>query len=402
MTSSAVIQSRRVPLRIVGLLIVGLAIAIALFTLEQTNIHPRTDDATVFANLIGIAPQVDGPIVRLYVKDNELVKAGQVLFQVDPTPYEYTLQKAISDQATLEKQILDEERIIAGQRSAVGSAQATVSTSQARVSSSEANINAAKAAVAQAEAAAARADAELKLAADDLRRLEPLLQKQFVTVQQIDRARTQQATAAEALRQARAQVEVAKAQLESALAQRNQAASGLQQSHAQLQQSIHNVTTLEPLIAQRQAKTAAVLTARYNLDRCKVTAPFDSRVTDLTISEGAYAHIGQQVFTLIDVRAWWVIGNFRESQLKQIQPGMFADVYVMSKPNQLFRGRVESIGFGVRPEEGLTSPGLPAIQRSLNWVHLATRFPVRVRVVDPIPDLFRIGESGVVVIRGAG
>jgi multidrug efflux system membrane fusion protein len=113
--------------------------------------------------------------------------------------------------------------------------------------------------------------------------------------------------------------------------------------------------------------------------------------------------VGQQVFILIDARTWWAIGNFRESTLQHISPGMRADVYVLSKPEVRFSGVVDSIGFGVTPDTdvfGTLTPGLPDAQRTLNWVHLASRYPVRVRVQNPTPDLFRIGESAVVTIRG--
>ena len=143
--------------------------------------------------------------------------------------------------------------------------------------------------------------------------------------------------------------------------------------------------------------------ARYDLDNCSVHAPFDARVTNLTISEGAYAHVGQQVFTLIDARTWWAVANFREGQLQHIVPGMHADVYVMSKPNVRFAGVVDSVGFGVTPDSdvvGRFEPGLPDVQRTLNWVHLASRYPVRVRVENPPAELFRISESAVVSIRG--
>jgi multidrug efflux system membrane fusion protein len=160
---------------------------------------------------------------------------------------------------------------------------------------------------------------------------------------------------------------------------------------------------LEPLVNQRGAREAAAKNARYNLNNCRVYAPFDARVTNLTISEGAYAHVGQQVFTLIDARTWWAIGNFREGELRHIVPGMQADVYVMSNPNVRFAGVVDSVGFGVTPDPdtiGTLQPGLPDVQRTLNWVHLASRYPVRVRVQNPPSDLFRVGESAVVTIRG--
>jgi multidrug efflux system membrane fusion protein len=123
----------------------------------------------------------------------------------------------------------------------------------------------------------------------------------------------------------------------------------------------------------------------------------------LTISQGHYAHTGQQVFTLIDTRIWWAIANFRETQLHRIHPGMHADVYVLSRPSVKYDGVVDSIGYGVQPDTtliGSLTPGLPDVQRSLNWVHLATRYPVRVRIQAPESEPFRISESAVVVIRG--
>jgi multidrug efflux system membrane fusion protein len=83
---------------------------------------------------------------------------------------------------------------------------------------------------------------------------------------------------------------------------------------------------------------------------------------------------------------------------------MSADVYVMSRPNVRFKGVVDSVGFGVTPDEDLigrlTNAGLPDVQRTLNWVHLASRFPVRVRIEAQPNEIFRLGESAVVVIRG--
>jgi multidrug efflux system membrane fusion protein len=257
--------------------------------------------------------------------------------------------------------------------------------------------------VANAEQGVNRAKAEWAYANNNLHRLEPLLEKQFVTVDQVDRARTSEVAQGEALKQAGSQLQLSEAGLQSALAQYERSKAVLEQSKAQHEQSIHAVTTLEPLVNQRGARASAVKSARYNLDNCRVYAPFDARVTNLTISEGAYAHVGQQVFTLIDARTWWAIGNFREGNLQKIMPGMRADVYVLSKPDVRFSGVVDSIGFGVTPDAdvfGTLAPGLPDVQRTLNWIHLASRYPVRVRVKEPPPDLFRVGESAVVIIRG--
>jgi membrane fusion protein, multidrug efflux system len=361
--------------RWLSLSIVLAATVLGLLVLYRTEHHPRTDDAEIFANFIGIAPQVEGPLITLNVKDNQFVKKGDLLYEIDERPYEYAFENALSEQATLEGQISDEQRKIAALVSAVSVAQANIHSMEANVTNAERGVS--------------RARAEWSYANNNLHRLEPLLTKQFVTVDQVDKARSSEIANAEALRQAESQLQLATAELNSALS-----------SH---EQARHAVTTLEPLINQRGAKAASVKKARYDLDNCKVYAPFEARVTNLTISEGAYAHIGQQMFTLIDARTWWAIGNFREGQLIRIAPGMRADVYLLSKPNLRFSGVVDSIGFGVTPDPdliGQLQPGLPDLQRTLNWVHLASRYPVRVRVENPTPELFRIGESAVVKIEG--
>ncbi|HTD55453.1 MAG TPA: HlyD family efflux transporter periplasmic adaptor subunit, partial [Silvibacterium sp.] len=148
---------------------------------------------------------------------------------------------------------------------------------------------------------------------------------------------------------------------------------------------------------------SAIRTAEYNFNNTRIYCPFDARVTNLTISRGQYAHVGQQVFTLIDTRVWWAVANFRETQLRHIHPGMRADVYVLSRPDVKYRGTVDSVGFGVLPDStlvGTFGAGLPDVQRSLNWVHLATRYPVRVRIDAPHTEPFRVSESAVVIIRG--
>jgi multidrug efflux system membrane fusion protein len=388
--------------KIVSMAIPAAALITGLLVVNETTRYPRTDDAEVFANFIGIAPQVDGPIITLPVQDNEFIKQGGLLFEIDPRPYEYALQRAQSDLATLEGQIVDQSRTIASQQSAVGAAQAFTQSAAANVDRAASAVNEAQANVAAAQAELDRAQAELLYTSNNFHRIEPLLAKQFVTVDQVDQARTAVTSGKQVVDQARSQVALAEAQVLSAKAQYEQTKAARQQSHAQLAQSQHSVLTLEPLTAQREGKASIIRTAEYNLNNCRVYAPFDARVTNLTISHGAYAHTGQQVFTLIDTRIWWVVANFRETQLRHIKPGMQADVYVLSRPNIRYNGVVDSVGFGVQPDATLVgsfSPGLPDVQRSLNWVHLATRFPVRVRIEASETEPFRLSESAVVVMR---
>ncbi len=389
--------------KIVSVASVAAALITGLLVVNETTKYPRTNDAEVFANFIGIAPQVDGPIITLPVQDNEFIKQGGLLFEIDPRPYEYALQRAQSDLATLEGQIVDQSRTIASQQSAVGAAQAFTQSAAANVDHAASAVNEAQANVAAAKAELDRAQAELLYTSNNFHRIEPLLAKQFVTVDQVDQARTAVTSRQQVVDQARSQVALAQAQVLSAKAQYEQAKAAMLQSHAQLSQSQHSVLTLDPLTAQREGKAAIIRNAEYNLNNCRVYAPFDARVTNLTISQGAYAHIGQQMFTLIDTRVWWAVANFRETQLRHIKPGMHADVYVLSRPNVRYDGVVDSVGFGVQPDTTLVGTfggtGLPDVQRSLNWVHLATRFPVRVRIQAPETEPFRLSESAVVVMR---
>jgi multidrug efflux system membrane fusion protein len=397
------LKSRKVLGLVVSVAIVIATVVLGLIVLDQTSHQPRTDDAEIIANFIGIAPQVEGPILKLNVHDNQFVKKGDLLFEIDDRPYSYALERAISEQTSLEGQIEDEGRRIAALVSAVSVSQANIQGSQADINRWAAAVDQARADVANAEQGLERAKAEWSYANNNLHRIEPLLAKQFVTVDQVDRARTSEIAQAQAVKQAESQLRLSQAGLTSAQAQYQRSGAMLDQSKAQHEQAQHAVTTLEPLIGQRGARSSAVKDARYNLNNCRVYAPFDARVTNLTISEGAYAHVGQQVFTLIDARTWWAVGNFREGQLQHITPGMHADVYIMSKPNERFEGVVDSIGFGVTPDAdvfGRLQQGLPDVQRTLNWVHLASRYPVRVRVKDPPAELFRLSESAVVIVRG--
>src|SRR5580700_11082396 len=350
MTSDTDTKTGRVLGGMLSAAIVIGAAALGLIVLYHVNSFPRTDDSEILADFIGIAPQVEGPILRLNVHDNQLVKRGDLLFEIDDRPYRYALERAISEQATLEGQISDERRRIAALVSAVSVSQANIQGTEADVNRSAASVDQARADVANAEQGVSRANAEWTYANNNLHRIEPLLVKQFVTVDQVDRARTSEVAEGQALKQAESQLRLAQAGLQSTLAQQERSRAMLVQSKAQHEQAQNAVTTLEPLINQRGARTSGIETARYNLNNCRVYAPFAARVTNLTISEGAYAHIGQQVFTLIDARTWWAVANFREGQLQQIAPGMRSEVYVMSKPDARFTGVVDSIGFGVIPD----------------------------------------------------
>ncbi len=204
--------------------------------------------------------------------------------------------------------------------------------------------------LAKAKAELATVDRQLAQAQDTLHRLEPLLPHGFETAENVDKARTA-------------------------------------------------VTTLQ---AQREGAIATINLEELHLSYCKVIAPFDGRVINLNISAGAHVTAGVPVFSLLDTTKWYVIANFREAEIRHMAPGSEAIVYLSSAPNQRFRGKVQGIGWAVKPEGELDLPpsGVPYIKRELNWVRVAQRFPVRIEVENPDQELFRMGASAVAIIKG--
>lgn len=399
MTDNHADETRKQLGRRIRLFVVLATVLALLIVIVDTDRHPRTDDASVRANFIAIAPEVSGRLMQLPVKDNAFVKKGDLLFEIDPRDYEYALQQALADQDNLEQRIIDTRRKIAGENSAVQAATATVHNSVTGVRTAGSGVEVAKANVNRAQATADAAKAHLAYANNDLHRLEPLLTKQYVTVDQVDQANT-------TVRVAQGDYDAAAAALAQAQAQETQAVLQEQAAHdqeaesrARLGQAIHIVDTLDILMSQRPGLASRVNQARLNFIRCRVVAPFDAYVTNMNISEGAYARTGSPMFTLIDARTWWVIANYREGKMRNIHVGSKVDVYLLGHPERKFEGVVQSASYGVFPEDGGVSDGLPNIQRTLNWVHLSTRFPVRILIQNPDPTLFRIGATAVTIVR---
>src|SRR5262245_16233864 len=316
--------------RLIGLGIVAGAIILGIVVVLRVVRHPQTDDAIVMADIIGVVPQVSGTITELHVVDNQAVKQGDLLFVIDPRPYELAVRRSRAEVAALDGEIDVTQRRIEGQRFAVAAAQAAVQ----------------------------RMEAQVENAADTLHRLEPLLRKEFVTPDQIDQARTA----------------------------KRSAEAGLDEARRKMDQAEKDVGDLNALLARRDATQAALAKAELDLSFCSVRAEFDALVVNLHTAIGQFVAPGPTpVFSLVDTRAWYVLANFRETELKRIAPGMDAQVYVLTDPQYRLRGTVQGIGWAVNPEDQPISPGVPLIHRELNWVHIAQRFPVRIRIEDPQP-----------------
>jgi membrane fusion protein, multidrug efflux system len=341
MTTSPETSSKR---KLPAIALTLLVLLLLLFVIWRLDHAPRTDDAYAYADTIDVVPEVSGKIIDLPVHDNQAVKQGELLFQIDPRPYQDALSRARASLVALNKQIVLTQRTVDAQKY---------------------NAAAVRAAVGRARAAANQAT-------DTLHRMEPLLPQGYVSAEDVDQAKTAQRSS--------------QAALNTALAEAQQAAAA--------------VSGVDALVAQRAVLQAEIATAELNLEFTTVRAPFDGRVVSLKTSLGQFASALKPVFTLIDTRHWYVIANFRETELKHVRPGTPSTVYLMSDSPRHFQGTVDSIGFGVLPNDGgLVLEGLPRVQRSINWVHVSQRFPVKILVDHPDPDLFRIGTSAVAVLN---
>jgi len=236
-----------------------------------------------------------------------------------------------------------------------------------------------------AEASVERAQAEFQEADDHVKRLEPLLLKEFATADQLEAARTHRQVADTGVREAQKLLLAASAAVDEAKLQRLRAEDAIGQEG--------------DVNARIAAAEAQLHEAELNLEYCRVTAPFSGKVVNFNLSPGEFARAGVDLFTLVDTRTWYVVANFRETQLKHIEEGSPAEIYLQFKGGKRFKGKVVGLAWAVLPEDGTTVMGLPNVPRNLDWVRLAQRFPVRVQVEDP-DESFRVGASAVVTITG--
>jgi multidrug efflux system membrane fusion protein len=320
-----------------GVLVAGVLVS------RRIDQRPRTDDAYLQADIVHMAPDVSGRIVELDIRDNQKVQRGQVLFRIDPEPYQLRVDQA---------------------RAAVSRLEATLAVTADQVASQISKADAAERGIGNAEAQRA-------LASSTLARMEPLLGRGFVTAQQVDQARTTQRTSQISLQQARLQA-------------------------AEARQAI---TSTKPTEAELEGARATLALAERDLRKTIVYAPCDGRITALEIAAGEFAATGHPLFTIIDTEQWYAIGNFRETDLAGFRPGQRATVYVMAQPNRPLHGEIDSLGWGVASDVSATFGGLPHVERTLNWVRIAARFPVRIRLEAPPDGLMRYGATAVIVIE---
>ena len=328
---------------LMGWSFVILAIVASVITYVWNSRNPRCNNGVLMADMIGIAPRVSGPIRELPIKDNQLVRRGDLLFQINPAPYEIAVQAATSNLAMAEGALKNAGLQIAAQGDQAKAAQASLDQSQAK----------------------------LATAKDNYERIAPLLAKHYASAQDVSDAKN-------AMQAAMAGVAAAQAQLLSA------------------QSSVLSIAEAQ---AKRDAAASQLAQAELHLKYCTVKAPFDALISQMSISRGAFASEGQQVFTLIDIHSWWVCEPYREGQIQRMKEGDPVVVELKTAAGKFFKGTVESIGWGATPQ-ALQKSILPVIPQALDWVQLEQRFPVRIKLAEDVPpEILRVGTTAAATVH---
>jgi membrane fusion protein, multidrug efflux system len=376
--------NKRRPFVIVAIVSALLLVAIGGY-LVWTHGEEGTDDAQVMADLVPIGTRVAGQVVKVAVKENDLVKKGQLIVVIDPADYEARVKAAEADLASqvAQAQAADAQVAVveAGSKGGLASARAQLSGVTLGVGSAEAQVLAAKAAL-------ARADADARKSELDLNRMKELLAAKAVPQERLDNAQAAYDSAQAALAQARANVAVAAESKSMAQERIGEARGRLNQTLPIAAQIATAHAQADLAHARAKSAEAQLDLARLQLGYTKVLAPNDGIASKLTVHEGQLVAVGQPVVELVPVQVY-VVANFKETQLTHMKPGQPVDVKIDAFPGEKLAAKVESLSGGT----GASFSLLPADNASGNFVKVVQRVPVRI-AFDQTPKMpLRAGLS---------
>jgi membrane fusion protein, multidrug efflux system len=352
-------------------ILAALAIGGLFFWLHARQFE-TTDDAQVDAHLNSISSRVEGTIVRVYVEDNQMVKPGDSLVDLDPRDYQVSLDQALAQLSQARSMVFAEQPNVPLTQvenvTNISSGEADVANAQAALAAARRDRESFAAKLAEAQANSAKAQA-------DLGRYKQLIAKEEVSRQEYD------GVAAEADAQ-QAVVASSRADLEASGHVIDQRRAQLAQAQTKLVQSRHSAPQQMALrraaVASEEAsvKTAQVQVekARLNLGYTKIVAPVAGIVMKRSGEVGAHVAAGQQLLTIGQIDDVWVTANFKETQLRNIRPEQAVTLHVDSL-KQDFAGYVENIGGST----GAVSSVLPPENATGNYVKIVQRIPVRIR-----------------------
>ncbi len=387
------------------LLIVASVAAYALYSRYMER--PWTRDGQVRADVVKIAPRVNGYLVKVAIRDNQFVRAGDLLFQIDPQSYQLAvdqakvqLDQAREDVASLEAAVRVAEATVEQRSAAVESAQGKIDEAQAGIESAKAAVKEADASVLAAKAYVTQIEASLEEAKREAARAKRLANKTAGSVEIAEakaaavKAYTAQLDNAKAgLLQAQATLEKTQASKSEADATAVIAQHGLIEAQAAVttaqadrDQSIANLGNKgEANVRIRQAKVA-LQQAELDLSWTSIYAPADGYITNMSLLNSTFVSAGTPFALFVDSSSFRIDAYFQETKLRNVQPGDRAIVTLMGFHDQPLEGEVESIGYAINPPNLAATDGpenlVPQIQPTFEWIRLAQRVPVRIRLKD--------------------
>ncbi len=365
-----------------GLVILALAFGVPVFIHSLS--HVTTDDAFIDGNIVSISPRVDGHVAMVPVKDNQLVKAGDLLVELDPRDFEARLDvaKAALESARAagraQKAAVELTTIIA--RAGLDEARDNVAAVKAGVREALARVALARAALDQARAEVDSAVARHQRDATDLKRYRAMAKTKTVSQQDLDHAKAAAQISAAALAAAKKKIDTQKAKVREAEAALKAAEADLRQAEARLvaarsaPQRIRQSESLAEVSGADIDKAEAELTrARLNLSYTKIYAPCNGFVTKKGVEPGQFVQQGQSLLAIVP-RAVWVTANFKETKLTRMRPGQPVDITVDAYPDITFHGHVDSIQHGTGARFSL----LPPENATGNYIKVVQRLPVKI------------------------
>jgi membrane fusion protein, multidrug efflux system len=366
-------KSRRrfVIIAVVVLLVLGAG----LFYWHST-FSEDTDDAQVDGDLYQVSSRVTGQVIKVYVEDNQMVKAGDLLAEIDPKDYQVALEQAqanlASAQASAIQATVNVPITSVSVSTSVNTTSSDVQGTEASVAQAQKQAQAAKARVDQAKANAVKSDL-------DVERYTPLVQKDVISKQQFDGAVAAAAANKAAVLEAEAQLigqEAAVSQALQKLSQsRSQASESLRNGPDQVRAQQAKANAAMADVKQAQAK---VDQAQLNLGYIHILAPATGIVNKKNVQVGANLSIGQDLLTIIPLTNLWVTANFKETQIGEMKPGQPVTIKVDALGGRKFQGKVTQIGGATGSKLSL----FPPENATGNYVKVVQRIPVRIDFTD--------------------
>jgi membrane fusion protein (multidrug efflux system) len=370
--------------RLIALIVLLPLLVVGYFLWRYFGTYESTDDAQIDGHIHAISARISGYVNQVLVEDQQIVKAGDPLVVIDSRDFDVAVAKAEAD-------VADAKATLAGSRtevpitstntaSTLRTAHSTLTDSQAGLLGAQRQFQAAEARLTAAESQVNEAQANYKKAADDVERYKLLVDKEEISQQIYDTA-AQTAAAAKAtvatriasVNEARHNVTAAEAAVQQAQAKIPQAEASIQSALTAPQQVAVSQSRAQSSEAKLAQQVALLAQARLNQSYTTIVAPADGIVGKKTVEVGQYVSPGQQLMAVVQLSDVWVTANFKETQLRRMQPGQRVRFSVDAYSRE-YEGRVTGIGgasgsrFSLLPPENATG----------NYVKVVQRIPVRI------------------------